>query len=426
MKHHSRLDVDLSAIEHNLEVFRSPLDGGDPLRVCAVLKKDAYGLGAVAIAHRLQRAGVEMIAVYSPDEARELIESGITTTILILMPVRSISRADPLYWSAVNERLHLTVHDIDQIKTLTETTESLGIRVRLHLELDTGIARGGMSAEEASSALQLIAAHPRLMLDGVYTHFACSRGDHAFTMKQHDRLHEWMESNRALIPSECLVHESNTFAYFRSGSLHGSMLRIGVGLLGYCGEELSDTNKCELVEREELLKPCVRWVTSVVHVCTIKRGQTVGYGALWRAKKKTRIALLPVGYADGYPMGLTNKGVVRFETGDGGFVSAPVIGRVSMDQITVDVTDIPEEIVAVGSPVEVFSGDRDAPNSLGRLAPLSKRLIHEILCGMHPRVHRSHLSLTTALDEEPTVAVRVVTTRPGEHRGQSRGRARAV
>jgi alanine racemase len=394
--------------------------------VCAVLKKDAYGLGAVAIAHRLQRVGVEMIAVYSPDEARELIESGITTTILILMPVRSIDRADPLYWSAVNERLHLTVHDLDQLVTLTETTESLGIRVRLHLELDTGIARGGLSDAHACEALGVIAAHPRLLLDGVYTHFACSRGDHAFTLRQHEMLHEWIGSNRALIPDECLVHESNTFAYFRSEGLHGSMLRIGIGLLGYCGEELTDTDECSLVEREELLRPCVRWVTSVVHACDIKKGQTVGYGALWKARKNSRIALLPVGYADGYPMGLTNKGMVRFETGDGEYVSAPVVGRVSMDQITVDVTGLPEGLVGVGTPVEVFSGDRTAPNSLGLLASLSKRLIHEILCGMHPRVHRSHLSLTTSLDEEPRGAVRVVTTRPGEHRGAARGRARAV
>lgn len=394
----NRLEVDLAALDHNLAVLREATraEGSEPAKVCAVVKADAYGLGAAPVAHRLQRAGADLLAVYTPDEARHLTESGVLVPVLILSPVRTIERADPLYWSAVNGRLHFSVHDEEQVATLATATDRLGVTLQLHIEVDTGMARGGMRPDIALRAARTIAAHPRLRLAGVYTHFIKPRADHAMTLAQHRAFGDWLEEAGEAIPADCLIHEANTFGAFRSRSLHRRMVRVGLGLYGYATEEMADTENFELLEHAERLRPCARWVSQVAHIKAIPAGQSVGYAALWTAERDSVIALIPSGYADGYPLSLSNKGHMAIEGPGGERWFCPIIGRISMDQITIDATDVPERALRLGAPVEVVGRDREAPNYLSRLAHLAGTTTHEFLARLSPRLPRAHVSAREA------------------------------
>jgi len=400
----SKLEVNLSAVAHNLEVVRRACALGDddptapPVQVCAVLKADAYGLGASRIAKRLEISGVDMIAVFTADEARALLTSIVRTPLLILSPLRDLERGDALYRAATTGRLHLTVHDEAQLDALIWLAERFGLILPLHLEVNTGMSRGGVAVDLAPRLLQRIHDRRRLRLAGVSTQFACARDDADFTDEQASRFFELIEDVDQLLPDDCLIHAANTFAAFRSLEHHMDMVRVGLALYGYAAEELEGADDPALLELAAQLQPAVRWTTSVAHVARIPEGACVGYGARWRAPRDSRIALAPAGYADGYPMALANQGVVRLRMGDedSQWREAPVVGAVSMDQITIDVTDLPEQVAQVGAEVELVGADRGAPNHLPTLAAKAGTISHQLLCSVGPRVQRVYISGETS------------------------------
>lgn len=391
----SRLEVDLAAIERNVSTIRRACSGrtGHAVGICAVLKADGYSLGAARIAKRLEIAAVDMLAVFTLDQARALADMAIRAPILVLMPVRSIARNDTLYLAMAQGRLHLSVHDTAQLDSLIQHADRLGTCLPLHVEVNTGMNRGGVRPDDAERIVARIAAHPRLTLAGLYTHFASADCDGALTRRQDELFGAWLERVRPHVPKGCVVHQANTFGTFREPSLHRDMVRLGLGLLGYAEEEMTDRAGAPLLERAQELAPAVRWTSEVMHVSEVAVGETVGYGAAWRAARPTRLALVPVGYADGYPLALSNKGVVGVTLPDGIKGFAPVVGRVSMDQITIDVTDMPAGSVSVGSPVEVIGADRTAPNHLPKIARLAGTIAHEFLCGLSVRLQRVYLAV---------------------------------
>ncbi|MBL0926684.1 MAG: alanine racemase [Phycisphaerales bacterium] len=413
----SRLDIDLTAIDRNVGVVRRALAAhlpkGRPIpAVCAVLKADAYSLGAPRIAKRLSIASsgaVEMIAVYTPDQARALIEAAVQTPILLLMPVRDLDRSDVLYRAATKGRLHLVIHDTDNLNHLIDRGNALGVSLPLHVEVDTGMTRGGMSPEEASGVLARIREHPRLRLAGIFTHCASSDRDPESVRRQAERFNRFLEQHAHLIPDDCLVHQANTFGLFRTPGLHRNMVRVGLALLGYAAEEFADPEHFELADLAAELSPAVRWTSHIVHLKSVPSGTPVGYGGTFRTTRPSRIALVPVGYADGYPLALSNAarvGVLLPGENPGAPIRAfaPVVGRVSMDQITLDVTDLPEGSVRIGSAVEIVSADRTAPNHLPTLARQAGTIAHELLCRLSPRLPRHY----TAVEESPTQAGPVI------------------
>lgn len=393
----SLIEIDLAAIDHNLDVVRTSLGGGRKRPrpgVCAVLKADAYALGAVRLARRLEGLGVDMIAVYTPQQARELIDASIGTPILMLMPIRGLKRDDRLYRAACRGQLHLTVHDAPNLESLVAIADGLGISLPVHLELDTGMSRGGVpigqDRSQAGGLLARIDEHPRLRLAGIYTHFASADRDEALTRTQHDRFTRWLAARRDLVPPECLVHEASTFGVFRARTYHARMVRVGLALLGYAEGEFADPDEFELRRFAARLRPALRWTSRVVQLKDVGRRATVGYRSTWRAKRPTRLALVPVGYADGYPLALSNKGVAGIELPGGAIEHAPVVGRVSMDQLTLDVTDLPRDAVRLGTTVELISALADAPNALPALASSAGTISHELLCRLSPRVPRAY------------------------------------
>ena len=171
----SRLEVDLGAIAENVATIRRLV--GPDVTICGVVKKNAYGLGASTIAHRMARAGCKMLAVYSPQEADELTAGAVTTPILLLYPLRHLARTEGLYRPAVAERLHLTIHAPDQLEAVDQIGRTFGIRMPTHLFVDTGMSRSGLSAEQFAEALATQKQRRYSRVAGVMSHLATASSD---------------------------------------------------------------------------------------------------------------------------------------------------------------------------------------------------------------------------------------------------------
>ncbi|MCA3004562.1 MAG: alanine racemase [Phycisphaerales bacterium] len=429
----SRLEIDLSAVEANVAHIRRILaagaeaSGGGRVGLCGVIKQDAYGLGAPRVAKKLAAMGVDLLAVYSLEEARALAEAPIKTPVLVLMPIYGLERNDPLYRLAVGGRLHLVLHSQKQAMELGSLAARIGLQLPVHVQLDTGMTRGGSLPDEATELVKLACQSPRLVLAGVMTHFSNPGGDEVFTREQARLFKGWIEGIKPLLTQArtagkqpTLVHAANTVAALHATNLHATCVRIGQGLFGYGGEEVD-------VAAAQGLSPAVRWISRIVHVHEVPAGWPVGYCRTWHARRASRIAVVPVGYANGYPLGLSNRGVVRLtgrpydhtrtagpherivsheeRTAQGKGSFTPVVGRVSMDQITIDVTDAAPGHAEVGAEVELIGMQRDAPNSLPNLALQAGTIVHEFLCRIAPApsVERTYVMSGSALVGEPVL-----------------------
>lgn len=387
----SRIEINLRRLDHNVETIRSLI--GPHVGLCGVVKADGYGLGIRRVAHRLEQKGVDLLAVYTPDQARDLIEAGIHTDILVLMPMRRLDRVDSLYRHLIQGRLHCTVHDATHLADLERIAVRFGCVIPVHVEIDTGMSRGGLTESEATRVIATVMRDPGVRLAGVMTHFASADVDPEATIRQLCRFQSVINALPHPLPDSCVLHAGSTHATMRDRNFHLDMVRIGVGWVGYGPESI----ECDtpLVQTADL-KPIVRWTSEVVHVKQISDGDTVGYGGTWEATRPTRIGLIPVGYADGYPLALSNRAVVRVSGTDGAWHHAPVVGRISMDQMTVDLTDMPERDAIVGATVELFGDEPDQPTHIPKLARQAGTLTYDLLCGLSPRIRRHYGSRSVA------------------------------
>ncbi|TVQ61204.1 MAG: alanine racemase [Phycisphaerales bacterium] len=415
----SRIDIDLDAIEHNVRTIRAltgasvaaPVDaantGGapDPAlarqgMLCAIIKADAYGLGAPPIARRLEAAGVELLGVYTPEQARDLLAAGVTrTAILLLMPSYAADLDGLLLAPARAGRLHASLHSPGQLESLARRAAQLGVRLPVHVEVDTGMRRGGSRPDDAATLVEMVASSSSLRLAGVYSHFASADRDDATTRAQAAMFEAWIDGVRAHIPQDCVAHQSNTFGVFRARALHRDMVRVGLALYGYALEEAHDAQNFEHREHAASLRPAVHWETRLIHATRVEPGERVGYGGTWSAQRPSRIGLAPVGYADGYPLAISNRAMVGLRDASGTTRYAPLVGAVSMDQITIDLTDLPETCAHVGASVELVGVDREAPTHLPSLARAAGTSTHELLCRMSPRLPRRYFATDLARAE---------------------------
>ncbi len=434
-KHASWLEIDLARLDENLAAWRSVLGesgppagpekspGAEPAGyaspgICAVVKADAYGLGAVAIAHRLSGRGIDMLAVYSSEQARELLAGGLNCPILLLMPIRDIPRADPLYRLAVAGRLHLTVHDPAHAGHLAALGRRFGTRLAVHIYLDTGMSRGGVRPEQFKKTLFTILNESKLRLAGVATHFATAQSDPAFVAEQMERFEQTVAPHRDDLPDDCLTHAAGTFAALRSQRYHGDMVRLGLGLYGY-GTDLLEGEAPGLDSLPQI-RPILRWVSSLVHVERFPAGATVGYDRTHTLERDSILGLVPVGFADGYPLALSDRAQVEVRPGTEPAspqrpMPAPVIGRVSMDQIVVDLTDLSSNddgsTVGPGTRVDLLSNDPASPCALPRLAQQAGSHCYELLCRLSNRLPRVHVR-TQFSQPNPTRLRRFSATSP--------------
>ena len=417
----SRIEVDLGAVERNVAVIEQVLARGlerrrgsrdakrrgadmllkDTPKICAVLKADGYGMGAARLSRRLSASGASMIGVHTLAEARELVYAALNTPILIMMPVWSFTRRDWLYNTFAKGQVHLTVHDPQHLEAVIRIAGQLGVKVPVHVDVDTGMSRGAASTRVVTGMIKRALSDTRVHLAGISSHFASSDQSSGMTSRQATAFRGLVERNAHLLPDDCLIHAANTCGVFRDAAYHFNMVRVGLGLFGYARSDFGEPEEFTFLPEASELEPAVRWVSRIVHTKRIGPGVTVGYRASWRAPKPTRLALVPVGYAAGYPISLSNTGMVGLRVARGKTAYAPVVGRVSMDQITVDVTKVPTRYAQVGAEVEVIGAEVGAPNSLPEVARRAGTISHEIMCGLSHRVPRMYTKDVTQDEQAP-------------------------
>lgn len=358
--------IDLNRFDENVSAIRERLPAGS--RLVAVLKADAYGHGAVALAQRLGADEVAMIAVALFEEAVELREAGITLPILTLGP---LTRAQ--IEASKEFRLTLGVTGPEMLQDVTSLAKETPLTV--HLKLDSGMNRMGATEAELGGVIRLLQETPRLRVDGIYTHFANASDPHdSFTTEQLARYRKMLDVLAESGVSARLHHTANSAATMRGLVDRGDYVRVGLALYG--AEPLD--------EGDSRLAPILRWSTRIARLKRVPRGEKVGYGTTWEAMRDSTVATLPVGYADGYDRLLSNAGAVLIRGR-----RAPVIGRVSMDLVTIDVTDEPE--ARVGDEVVLLGRSGEDEISAEEIARLTGTISYEVFCNISQRVPRIYL-----------------------------------
>jgi len=372
-------EVCLGNLRQNYRTIRDYVGNG--VTVCAVVKASGYGHGAVECSKALETDGATWLAVTSLDEAIPLREEGIATRILLMTG----------FWRGEEEeivRLGLTptVWEIGHIELLERAAARVGVpQHAIHLKLDSGMGRLGAAAEDLPALCAALKSSPHLKLEGFATHLASSEVLDAPSVNEQLKV---FEDGRRLLREAGfdppLVHAANTSAVISHHESWNTMVRPGLALYGYhlpferAGRVVSGGSKLRLD-----VKPVLTWKTRILSLREMRAGQALGYGGTYTTKAPARIAVLPVGYADGLNRGLSEGGrvIVREHY-------APIVGRISMDLTLVDVTGIPG--IAVADEV-VLLGSHDGLSVDAREhAELAHTIPYEILCAISKRVPRKY------------------------------------
>ncbi|MEA2489517.1 MAG: alanine racemase [Acidobacteriota bacterium] len=359
-------EIDLRAFERNVAAIASRLPAGS--RLVAVLKANAYGHGAVELARRCSGAHVAMIATALLEESLELRRAGITLPLLVLGPL-----TEPQVRIALEHDITLGVPGPEELEAVCRVAAERDVAI--HLKLDSGMGRMGVVEGELPRVIELLRGAPRVQVAGIYTHFASAGDPHdPLTDQQRARFAAMIETLRAAGIDAPLHHSANSAATMRGLIEPGDLVRVGLALFG--AEPLD-----EGVSR---LEPVMRWRTAIARLKELPAGHAVGYGATFHTIRPSRIATIPVGYADGYDRLFSNCGTVLVRG-----QRVPVVGRVSMDLVTLDVTDLAE--VTVGDEVVLLGGQGQDELSAEELAAKLGTISYEVLCNVSARVPRVYL-----------------------------------
>lgn len=362
----TRAEIDVDAFESNLR-FAARL-GGPEREVMAVLKADAYGHGAVPLARRAAEAGAASIGVATLEEARSLRRAGIALPLLLLSEVAPDAAAE-----AVALKCTPVVYSLPLAEALEAEARKAGTRVPVHIKTDTGMGRVGVSASEAPLLAARIDALPHLILEGLLSHLAeADRLDSGRTFGQLKEFARLCRKIKARHGDLRFCHVANSALLMR-GDTVGNLTRPGIMLYGAPPAPGFPEASC--------LRPVMRFVTAVAFLKKVPPGTPLSYGGTCRTTRESLIATLPVGYADGYPRGLSNRAEVLVRGR-----RAPQAGTVCMDLCLVDVSDVPE--VQVGDEVVLLGKQGEEEISADELAGHLDTISYEIFCGVGSRVPR--------------------------------------
>lgn len=372
-------EISLSALRQNFRTVQQHI--GSKVTICAVVKADAYGHGAVECSRALESEGARWFGVTSLDEAIPLREAGVRGNILLLTG----------FWQGEEEeivRLKLTptVWEPRQIELLECAALKLGVRHSVHLKVDTGMGRLGVAPQGLPRICSALRSAPHLIAEGLSTHFASSEVlDAPSTPEQLHTFTEVLQELRKEGFDPPLLHVANTGAVISRRESWQTMVRPGIALYGYhlpferAGREVSGTGLRLNV------KPVLSWKTRILSLRDVRGNQPLGYGGIYVTKAPSRIAVLPVGYADGFNRALSSRGRVIIREH-----YAPIVGRISMDLTLVDVTGL--EGVAVGDEAILLGISDGLSVDAREHASLANTVVYEILCGISKRVPRRSVS----------------------------------
>lgn len=364
-------EIDLDALEHNYHTLRAlaPRD----CKFLGLVKADAYGHGAVPIAWKLQSLGADMLAVACVSEALELRQAGVT------MPILCLGRtSEELTSLLLDYEVIQTVEDLATARTLSDEAGKAGKSLTVHVKLDTGMGRLGFlwrKGEDNSRVLeeiQALCALPNLNVEGLFTHFADADSNEEYSMEQ---LTRFLDAKAALEKRGIkfpICHCGASAAVLNYPCTHMDMIRPGIALYGYYpapGMEGLDGPG---------LEPVMKVKSRICAVRSLPAGSCVSYGCTVTLKRDSKVAVVPIGYGDGYPRSLSNRMTMEIRG-----QACPILGRICMDMTMVDVTDLAE--VQPGDTAVVYG------QGLEEAAHLSGTIVYELLCDLTPRVPRIYL-----------------------------------
>ena len=365
--------VSLDAIAHNFAEMKKNIAKGT--KIVAVIKADGYGHGAEAIARLIEDYDyIWGFAVATPEEALQLRTFGVKKPILILGIV-----FEEYFTQMIAKEIRLTVCTYEMAQKLSEEAQRQGRDVHIHIGLDTGMSRIGFAdRQESVEEIKKISQLPNLKIEGMFTHFA--RADETDRSPAIDQLNRYLNFAKLLEDAGIQIpmkHCSNSAGIIRVPEANLNAVRAGITIYG-----IYPSNE---VERDIVkLIPAMELKSHISYIKTVEPGAAFSYGGTFTAKKEMKVATIPVGYADGYPRSLSNKGWVLIHG-----KKAPILGRVCMDQFMVDITKIPD--AKAGDEVTLIGKDGKEFISIEKFGDLSGRFSYELACDISKRVPRVYI-----------------------------------
>ena len=364
-KHKTTLEIDLSCVKHNVEAYRSLIP--TTCMVLAMVKASSYGSGAVKMAQYLQKIGINYLGVAYADEGVELRKHGVTLPILVM------NAEEDGFDDIISYQLEPAIYSFKMLDDFIKVLIREGIEnYPVHLKFDTGMRRLGFEPSDVDELTAILQTQPEIKLQSVYSHLADADNpkDTSFTLLQIQKFNDIISYLDNVISYQYIKHLANSEAIGTFPSAHFDMVRLGIGMYGYSSN----------VKTKAILQEAVSWKSVVTQVKSIQAGESVGYGCNFVAPKSMKIAVIPVGYADGFRRTLSNG--VGSVVIHGEF--CPVVGNVCMDMTMVDVTSID---VKEGDGVEIIGEHQ----SLSSYAQKMNTIPYEVLTSISSRVHRVYV-----------------------------------
>lgn len=369
------LEISKKNITHNLSIIRELI--GKERKLMAVVKSNAYGHGMCEVAGIAIKAGVDWIGVNSIEEGIELKDKGITQPTLILgyVPIAELEEA-------IKNDLRLTIYNMETVKKLDEVGKRLGKNTPVHIKIETGTNRQGVKNEELKNLLKFIKASSVVNLEGISTHFANIEDttDHSYAQYQLEEFKR-IEDKYLKEFTNLIRHTACSAATLLFPETYYEMVRVGISMYGLWPSKQTKLSFSMKGKKLPELRPALTWKTKVAQLKDVPEGSYLGYGCTHRTTRNSKIAILPVGYFDGYSRSFSNVAYVLVKG-----KRAPVRGRVCMNMILVDVTDIgnitlEDEVVLLGK-----QGDEEI--TADHLAELAGTINYEIVTQINPMLER--------------------------------------
>lgn len=364
----TRVEINLSAIEHNLNQVKKRV--GDCVKILAVIKADAYGHGAVRVAGKLRKCGVDYFGVATVLEAIELRKNKINTPILLLTALTYHE-----FSAVVHYKITPTIADLNTAISFNRKLKKVGKKISVHIKIDTGMGRIGVWHKEALDFIKNLAKLNNLKLEGIYTHFPSADEDEKFTNSQLESFNILINSLEREGISIPIRHAANSIAVIRYRRSYLNLVRPGLMLYGLYPDEES--------KKPLNLKPAMLFKTKITYLKDVVAGRSISYGRTFTTKRRAKIATIPVGYADGYNRLLSNKADVLVRGR-----RCRVVGRVCMDHTMIDVTGIGAEL---GDDVILIGRQKNLEISAEELSKLCLTIPYEVVCWISRRVPRVYI-----------------------------------
>ncbi|NLB81137.1 MAG: alanine racemase [Clostridiaceae bacterium] len=361
-------EVSIDAIESNINLFKSICNS----KIMAMVKADAYGAGAIEVSKAIADKGVAMFGVALAEEALQLRSNNIKAPILTLGYVPE-SLIKPL----VEHDVTISVFDTRTATIISKIASELNKTAKIHIKIDTGMHRLGFSCDNASTVKEIhsITCFDNIQIEGLFTHFACAdKQNDGYTKMQFNKfmyIANLLENEGITIP---IKHTCNSAAALRFPEMHLDMIRLGISLYGFFPSE---------IEYNLALNPAIQLKTKITHINKLQPGEKISYGGTFQTTRESILATIPVGYADGYSRGLSNKAQVLV---NGKF--APIIGTICMDQCIIDVTDVNN--INVEDEVVLFGTQNGLSISVEELAKINGVINYEVISRIGKRVPRHY------------------------------------